>query len=80
MSCHWHLLDRTSEVECKPVRKCELIDFLQVHPAAKIAEIVRSHGGKIAVFNTERTKGDDEADFLFLGSCEETLPPALGVV
>jgi NAD-dependent deacetylase sirtuin 5 len=41
--------------------------------------MVQEQGGKIAVFNLERSEGDDEADFLFLGPCEETLPEALGV-
>ena len=46
----------------------------QVYPAAGYAYEVASHGGKVAVFNLERSEGDDEADFLFLGPCEETLP------
>lgn len=53
--------------------------LLQIHPAAKFASTVKAHGGKVAVFNLGRTKGDDEADFLFLGPCEEWLPKALGV-
>ena len=40
---------------------------------------VKAHGGKIAVFNIERSEGDDEADFLFLGPCEETLTECLGL-
>jgi len=48
-----------------------------VYPAAEIAETVQYEGGKVAVFNLERTPGDEEADFLFLGGCEETLPTAL---
>lgn len=51
----------------------------QIHPAAKFAAAVQEHGGKVAVFNLERTKGDETADFLFLGPCEELLPEALGV-
>lgn len=31
------------------------------------------------MFNLERSFGDDNADFLFLGPCEETLPEALGM-
>ncbi|KAH8111343.1 DHS-like NAD/FAD-binding domain-containing protein [Phellopilus nigrolimitatus] len=50
-----------------------------VHPAAKLASRVKEHGGKVAVFNLERSKRDEEADFLFLGSCEKTLPHALGM-
>lgn len=52
---------------------------LQVHPAAKLAMKVKEHGGKVAVFNVDRSKRDDQADFLFLGPCEETLPEALGI-
>ncbi|GJE97569.1 NAD-dependent protein deacylase-like protein [Phanerochaete sordida] len=48
-----------------------------VYPAAGYAYEVADHGGKVAVFNLERTEGDDEADFLFLGPCEQTLPEAL---
>ena len=38
---------------------------------------MQEHGGKVAVFNIERSKGDSDADFLFLGPCEETLVEAL---
>ncbi|KAJ7090324.1 DHS-like NAD/FAD-binding domain-containing protein [Mycena belliarum] len=48
-----------------------------VYPAAGYASVVRRNGGKVAVFNLERSKGDSAADFLFLGPCEETLPEAL---
>ncbi|KAH7101885.1 DHS-like NAD/FAD-binding domain-containing protein [Auriculariales sp. MPI-PUGE-AT-0066] len=50
-----------------------------VYPAASYASEVRDHGGKVAVFNLERSTGDDESDFLFLGPCEKTVPEALGV-
>ncbi|TCD71334.1 hypothetical protein EIP91_011105 [Steccherinum ochraceum] len=50
-----------------------------VYPAASYASTVRKHGGKVAVFNLEHSTGDDKADFLFLGPCENTLPKALGV-
>ncbi|KAF9485392.1 DHS-like NAD/FAD-binding domain-containing protein [Pholiota conissans] len=50
-----------------------------VQPAASYAYEVQDQGGKVAVFNLENTPGDDEADFLFLGSCEELLPKALGL-
>ena len=53
--------------------------FLQVYPAAGFAEEVAEHGGNVAVFNLDRTEGDEEADFLFLGPCEEKLPRALGL-
>lgn len=33
----------------------------------------------MAVFNLERSSGDSDADFLFIGPCEETLPEALGI-
>ncbi|KAJ7460989.1 NAD-dependent protein deacylase [Mycena galericulata] len=51
-----------------------------VYPAAAYASLVQMHGGKVAVFNLERSEGDTEADFLFIGPCEETLPKALGIV
>ncbi|KAL5508525.1 hypothetical protein ACEPAH_6144 [Sanghuangporus vaninii] len=51
----------------------------QVYPAAGYAAQVRIHGGKVAVFNLERSQGDERADYLFLGPCEETLPRALGI-
>ncbi|RDB30216.1 NAD-dependent protein deacylase [Hypsizygus marmoreus] len=50
-----------------------------VYPAAEYAARVQSHGGKVAVFNLERSNGDGGTDFLFLGPCEETLPEALGL-
>ena len=49
----------------------------QVHPAATLASKVKAHGGTVAVFNIDRSKRDEAADFLFLGPCEETLPGAL---
>ncbi|KAJ6488525.1 DHS-like NAD/FAD-binding domain-containing protein [Mycena vitilis] len=48
-----------------------------VYPAAGYASTVKANGGKVAVFNLDRSEGDDEADFLFLGPCETTLPQAL---
>lgn len=50
-----------------------------VYPAAGYASLVKDCGGKVAVFNLERTSGDEDSDFLFLGPCEETIPVALGV-
>ncbi|KAF8974601.1 DHS-like NAD/FAD-binding domain-containing protein [Flammula alnicola] len=50
-----------------------------VYPAASYALEVKKHGGKVAVFNLERSKGDGKADYLFLGPCEETIPQALGL-
>ncbi|KAI0922705.1 hypothetical protein AcW1_002721 [Taiwanofungus camphoratus] len=49
-----------------------------VHPAATLAGKVKERGGKVAVFNVDRSKRDQEADFLFLGPCEQRLPEALG--
>ncbi|KAJ7591313.1 NAD-dependent protein deacylase [Mycena floridula] len=49
----------------------------EVYPAAGYARAVKENGGKVAVFNMERTKGDKNADFLFLGPCEELLVEAL---
>ena len=51
----------------------------QVSPASRYAAEVQEHGGKVAVFNIERSKGDNDADFLFLGPCEETLVKAFQV-
>ncbi|KAK7685861.1 hypothetical protein QCA50_011208 [Cerrena zonata] len=51
----------------------------KVYPAAGVAEKVKAAGGKVAVFNIDRSEGDEDADFLFLGPCEETLPIALGL-
>ncbi|EJD00915.1 DHS-like NAD/FAD-binding domain-containing protein [Fomitiporia mediterranea MF3/22] len=50
-----------------------------VYPAAAYAGDVQRHGGKVAVFNIDRSDGDGAADYLFLGPCEETLPQALGL-
>ncbi|KAG9120698.1 hypothetical protein FRC07_003700 [Ceratobasidium sp. 392] len=50
-----------------------------VHPAATYAGTVKDRGGKVAIFNTEPSNGDQDADFLFLGPCEQTLPEVLGV-
>ncbi|KAI0062137.1 DHS-like NAD/FAD-binding domain-containing protein [Artomyces pyxidatus] len=50
-----------------------------VHPAAGFARTVESRNGKVAIFNTERSSNDDDADFLFLGPCEDTLPTVLAI-
>jgi NAD+-dependent protein deacetylase sirtuin 5 len=50
---------------------------VKVYPAAGFAEEVAANGGKVAVFNLQNTPGDDDADFVFLGPCAETLPEAL---
>ena len=51
-----------------------------MYPAASYAGEVKRHGGHVAVFNLERSAGDEAADFLFLGPCEDSLPEALGVL
>ncbi|TEB35261.1 DHS-like NAD/FAD-binding domain-containing protein [Coprinellus micaceus] len=50
-----------------------------VQPASDFASQVEGHGGKIAFFNIERTEKDKDADFAFVGSCDEILPVAIGV-
>jgi len=50
-----------------------------VYPPAGFATQVKSRGGKVAVFNLEPSSGDDLADFLFLGKCEDTLPDVLNI-
>ncbi|KAJ7684423.1 sirtuin [Mycena polygramma] len=49
-----------------------------VYPAADFAKTVKKRGGKVAVFNLEHNDAV-EADFTFVGKCEETLPLALAV-
>lgn len=56
------------------------VDLTQVYPAAMYAPTVGENGGQVAVFNLDRSEGDEDADFLFLGPCEEILPAALGVI
>ncbi|KAM6490679.1 DHS-like NAD/FAD-binding domain containing protein [Amanita muscaria] len=48
-----------------------------VYPAAGYAYEVAEHGGTVAVFNIQRSEGDENAHFLFLGPCEKTLPHVL---
>ncbi|TRM60167.1 DHS-like NAD/FAD-binding domain-containing protein [Schizophyllum amplum] len=48
-----------------------------VQPAAGYAYDVGENGGTVAVFNLQRSEGDEYADFLFLGPCEDTLPRIL---
>ncbi|OJT13564.1 NAD-dependent protein deacylase [Trametes pubescens] len=50
-----------------------------VYPAAGYAHEVQDNGGKTAVFNLDRSDGDQEADFLFIGPAEVTLPRAMGL-
>ncbi|KAI0771899.1 DHS-like NAD/FAD-binding domain-containing protein [Trametes elegans] len=50
-----------------------------VYPAANYAFDVLENGGNVAVFNVDRSEGDQDVDFLFLGPAEVTLPKALGL-
>ncbi|KAF8202370.1 DHS-like NAD/FAD-binding domain-containing protein [Pholiota molesta] len=50
-----------------------------VQPASKIGGRVKAHGGKVALFNVELSNHADEADFVFLGPCEERLVEVLGI-
>ncbi|KAK2459637.1 hypothetical protein APHAL10511_008282 [Amanita phalloides] len=50
-----------------------------VQPAASFPAQVKHHGGKVAIFNVDCPNGGENADFLFLGGCEETLPDVLGI-
>jgi len=45
-----------------------------VQPASGLASQVKEHNGKVAIFDINPPKKYDEADFLFLGSCDVTLP------
>jgi NAD-dependent SIR2 family protein deacetylase len=46
----------------------------QVQPASGFASQVKEHNGKVAIFDINPPNKCDEADFLFLGSCERYLP------
>ncbi|KAF8509869.1 DHS-like NAD/FAD-binding domain-containing protein [Hysterangium stoloniferum] len=50
-----------------------------VQPAASFAQDAKDNGAQVAVFNIERTPGDTDADFLFLGPCEQSLLAAFGL-
>ncbi|RIB10498.1 DHS-like NAD/FAD-binding domain-containing protein [Gigaspora rosea] len=62
------------------LERCDLLLVIGtsglVYPAASYVSIVTSRGGKIAVFNIEKTY---DADFEFIGPCGETLGNALMV-
>lgn len=66
----------------RALRKCDLLLVVgtssTVMPAASFAYRVQNLGGKVAVFNIDNSEGDEDADFLFLGPCEETLPQVIG--
>ena len=48
-----------------------------MYPAASYANNVKYNGGKVAIFNIDSTEVEEDADFIFRGPCEETLPKAL---
>lgn len=50
-----------------------------VQPASKIGGRVKARGGKVALFNVELGNHADEADFVFLGPCEQSLTEVLGI-
>jgi len=50
-----------------------------VYPAAGYASEVKARGGLVAVFNLEKSRGDRDADFIFIGPCEAELPRVLGL-
>ncbi|KAK0430776.1 DHS-like NAD/FAD-binding domain-containing protein [Armillaria borealis] len=50
-----------------------------VQPASKIGGRVKAHGGKVALFNVELGNHADEADFVFLGPCEERFVEVFGI-
>ena len=47
---------------------------LQVQPASGFASQIKEHNGKVAIFDINPPNKHDDADFLFLGSCDVTLP------
>ena len=66
------------------ISTCDLILVLgtssTVYPAASLAHSVKSNGGKVAVFNLERTgESEKEVDWFFEGGVEKTLSWALGI-
>ncbi|KIK65499.1 hypothetical protein GYMLUDRAFT_38974 [Collybiopsis luxurians FD-317 M1] len=73
------LLDEIDEIVSKADLCIVVGTASTVYPAAGFAEQVQENGGKVAVFNIERTAGDRYADFFFQGPCEELLPQALGL-
>lgn len=77
MSGDWYELDGTSLRVHAAITRAH-IRSSQVYPAAGYAYTVQEAGGKVAVFNLDKSEGDEEADYLFRGPCEELLPKALG--
>jgi NAD-dependent deacetylase sirtuin 5 len=45
----------------------------QVQPASGFASQVKEHNGKVAIFDINPPNKSDEADFIFLGSCDVSL-------
>lgn len=41
--------------------------------------MVQDGGGKVAVFNFDDNESVQDADFAFVGPCEDLLPRALGI-
>ncbi|THU98990.1 DHS-like NAD/FAD-binding domain-containing protein [Dendrothele bispora CBS 962.96] len=72
-----HYLDSTANL----VSDCDLLIVvgtgLLVSPCSMFSEVVRRHGGKIAVFNDQETYADRLAQFRFQGPCQVTLAKAL---
>ncbi|KAK0200514.1 DHS-like NAD/FAD-binding domain-containing protein [Desarmillaria ectypa] len=50
-----------------------------VQPAFKIGGRVKTHWGKVALFNVELGNHVDEVNFVFMGPCEEHLVEVLGI-
>ncbi|KAJ2932622.1 hypothetical protein H1R20_g4466, partial [Candolleomyces eurysporus] len=48
-----------------------------VQPASSYAGTVKKNGGHVALFNLGPSQGDDTADFVVYGPCEETIPKTL---
>ena len=67
-----------SFLRCRGCRLTVLV-FRQVQPASGFASQVKEHNGKVAIFDIHPPNKCDEADFLFLGSCDVTLPEIFGL-
>jgi len=50
-----------------------------VQPASTLGGRVKANGGRVVVFNIEAGNHAEEADFVFLGPCEETLGQVIDV-
>ncbi|KAK0189998.1 DHS-like NAD/FAD-binding domain-containing protein [Armillaria mellea] len=64
-------------------KECDLFLVIgtsaEVLPSGIFGDIVRGNGGRVAVFNIEKTYTDRIAEFSFQGPCEETLVKAFGL-